>query len=209
MNRLAASTLAASVLVLGVSSTALAAGGNPNKKSTVTDIQWHISYSQQIPGNCMIVGFSQWEAAKFRRWEAYAIEVTSGTPPYRNSVAPPPKYDDELKYGGNILSPSNGSHWVLIGDGTFRAGPPPAQQACHEILRNAQTSILNNKVTTFYRRTSVCTTKLSNLTDAQKAVEKARKAKRKNNTPESRKKLTKAKERLSKAEQSFDRDCSK
>ena len=118
--RLPALAVATLALVLGASSAAVART-DPNEKTTVTDIQYRISYSQAIPGNCAVLGFSQWEAAKFKGWDAYKVAVTFGTPPASRTdtilVSAPPRYDDELKYGGNIVSPPNGSHWVLIGDG--------------------------------------------------------------------------------------------
>ena len=81
MMRLTALAVATLALVLGASSAAIAATGNPNEKTTVTDIQYRISYSQEIPGNCAVLGFSQWQAAKFKGWEAYQVSVTLGTPP--------------------------------------------------------------------------------------------------------------------------------
>lgn len=194
---LATATLAAAV-VLGASSAAMARTGDPNEKTTVTDIQYRISYSQEIPGNCAVLGFSQWEAAKFKGWEAFQVSVTLGTPPASRTdsfpVSPPPKYDDELKYGGNVVSPPNGSHWVLIGDGSYRAGPPPAEADCQAMLTRSQAVIPDHKVTTSFRRTSTCATKFTKLTQAQKA--------------ESKKAKAKAKKNLSKAKKAFNSDCS-
>src|SRR5262245_42039981 len=90
-------------LVLDASTTAVAATTNPNEKTTVTDIQYRISYSREIPGNCAILAFSQWEAAKFKGWEVSGVAVTlatSGAPRTDSfSVSPAPMYDDQLKYG--------------------------------------------------------------------------------------------------------------
>ena len=63
LTALAAATL---TLLLGVASAAVAETDDPNEKTTVTDIQYRISYSQEIPGNCAVLAFSQWEAAKFK-----------------------------------------------------------------------------------------------------------------------------------------------
>ena len=199
--RLPALALATVALVFGASSAAIAATDNPNEKTTVTDIQWRISYSREIPGNCAVLGFSQWQAAKFRGWEAYQVAITFGTPPASRTdsfpISPPPKYDDELKYGGNIVSPPNGSHWVLIGDGSYRAGPPPAEAECQAGLARAQAQIPDHKVTTSFRRTSACAAKFDKLTTAQKALKRAKGRK------------AKAKKNLSKATQAFNKDCSK
>jgi hypothetical protein len=190
--------------VLGASSVASAATvADPNEKTTVTDIQYRLSYSQTIPGNCAVLGFSQWEAAKFKGWEAYQTAVTLGTPPASRTdsfpVSPAPAYDDLLPYGGNIVSPPTGSHWVLIGDGSYRAGPPPADPDCTDMLARAQASVPDHKVTTFFRRTTACATKFAALTKAQKSVKKAKGKKAK----------SKAKKKRSKAEKSFKKDCSK
>jgi hypothetical protein len=194
--------LATVVVVLGASSAAGAQTVDPNVKTTVTDIQYRISYSQEIPGNCAVLGFSQWEAAKFKGWEAFQVSVTLGTPPASRTdtfvVSAPPKYDDELKYGGNIVSPPAGSHWVLIGDGSFRAGPPPAEADCQAMLARSQAVIPDHKVTTSFRRTSECAVKFDKLTGARKAVKKAK----------GRKAASKAKKRLSAASTAFNRDCS-
>lgn len=115
------------------------------------------------------------------------------------AVSPPPLYDDQLPYGGNIISPPNGSHWVLIGDGSFRAGPPPAEADCQGMLARSQAAIVGNKVTTYFRRTPVCATKFDKLTKAQKAVKKA-------DDKDSRQK---ARKKLDKARKSFKKDCSK
>lgn len=203
MTRLLALALATSALVLGASSAASAATVDPNEKTTVTDIQYRISYSVEIPGNCAVLNFSQWEAAKFKGWDAYQVAVTLGTPPASRTdtfpVSPAPTYDDQLKYGGNVVSPPNGSHWVLIGDGSYRAGPPPADPDCLAMLTRSQAAIPDHKVTTFYRRTTACATKFATLTKAQKAVKKAK----------GKKKKSKAKKKLSKAEKAFKKDCSK
>jgi hypothetical protein len=200
--RLPALALATLVIVLGASSAATARTGNPNEKTTVTDIQYRISYSQEIPGNCAILGFSQWEAAKFKGWEAFQVSVTLGTPPSSRTdtfpESPPPKYDDELKYGGNTVSPPAGSHWVLIGDGSYRAGPPPAEAECQAMLARSQAVIPDHKVTTSFRRTSECAAKFDKLAQAQKAVKKAK----------GKKVVTRAKKNLSKAKKAFDHDCS-
>jgi hypothetical protein len=199
--RLFALAVATLALVLGAPSAAIAATDNPNEKTTVTDIQYRISYSQEIPGNCAVLGFSQWEAAKFKGWEAYRVSVTVGTPPASRidsfPVSPPPKYDDELKYGGNIVSPPNGSHWVLIGNGSYRAGGPPADPDCQAMLARSQAG--TNKVTTSFRRTSKCGAKFDKLTKAQKAVKMAK----------GKKSKSKAKRNLSKTKTAFNRDCSK
>jgi hypothetical protein len=201
--RLPALALATLAVVLGASSAAIAQTDDPNEKTTVTDIQYRISYSQEIPGNCAVLGFSQWEAAKFKGWEAFQVAVTLGTPPSSRTdtfpVSAPPKYDDELKYGGNIVSPPNGSHWVLIGNGSYRAGPPPAEADCQAMLTRSQAVIPDHKVTTSFRRTSTCATKLDKLTQAQKAVKKAKGKKAK----------SRAKKNLSKAKKAFNKDCSK
>lgn len=200
--RLPALVLATLAVVLGTSSAAIAQTDNPNEKTTVTDIQYRISYSQEIPGNCAILGFSQWQAAKFKGWKAFRVSVTLGTPPSSRTdsfpVSPSPKYDDELKYGGNIVSPPNGSHWVLIGDGSYRAGPPPAEAECQAMLARSQAVIPDHKVTTSFRRTSTCAAKFDKLTQAQKAVKKAK----------GRKVKSKAKKNLSKAKKAFNKDCS-
>jgi hypothetical protein len=189
--------------VLGAPSAAIAQTDDPNEKTTVTDIQYRISYSLEIPGNCAVLGFSQWEAAKLKGWEAVRVSVTLGTPPASRTdtfpVSPPPKYDDELKYGGNIVSPPTGSHWVLIGDGSFRAGPPPAEADCQAMLTRSQAAVPNRKVTTSFRRTSACATKFDKLTQAQKAAKKAKGKKAKSRT----------KKNLSKAKKAFNKDCSK
>lgn len=200
LTALAAATL---TLLLGAASAAVAKTDDPNEKTTVTDIQYRISYSQEIPGNCAILGFSQWEAAKFKGWEAYQVAVTLGTPPTSRTdtfpVSPPPSYDDLLTYGGDTISPPNGSHWALIGDGSFRAGPPPAEAECQAMLARSQAAVPDHKVTTSYRRTSACATKFGKLTKAQKAVKKAKGKKAK----------SKARKTLSKAKKAFDKDCSK
>lgn len=183
-------------------SPAVAETGNPNEKTTVTDIQYRISYSQEIPGNCAIFAFSQWEASKFKGWEAFRVSITWGPPASRTDsfpVSPPPKYDDELQYGGNVVSPPNGSHWVLIGGGSYRAGPPPAEAECQAMLARKISGIPNNKVTTSFRRTSECAAKFSQLTKAKKAVKKAK----------GKKARSKAKKNLSKAKKAFGKDCSK
>lgn len=194
--------LATLAATLGVSAPASAQTTNPNEKKTVTDIQWRISYSLEIPGNCAVLGFSQWEASKFKGWEAYQVAVTLGTPPASRTdsfpVSPPPLYDDQLKYGGNIVSPPTGSHWVLIGDGSFRAGPPPAEAECQEMLARAQAGIPGGKVTTSFRRTSTCASKFDKLTKARKAGKKAK----------SKTAKAKAKKNLSSAKKSFGKDCS-
>ena len=56
-------------------------------------------------------------------------------------MSPPPKYDDEFKYGGNIVSPPSGSHWVLIGNGSYRAGGPPAEAECQAMFARSQAGI--------------------------------------------------------------------
>lgn len=201
--RLPALALATLAVVLGASSTAIARTDDPNEKTTVTDIQYRISYSQEVPGNCAILGFSQWQAAKFKGWEAFQVSVTLGTPPSSRTdtfpVSPPPKYDDELKYGGNTVSPPNGSHWVLIGGGSYRAGPPPAEAECQAMLARSQAAIPDHKVTTSFRRTSKCAAKFDKLTKAQKAVKKAK----------GKKVKSRAKKNLSKAKKAFNKDCSK
>ncbi len=201
--RLPALALATLAVVLSASSAAVAGTKDPNEKTTVTDIQYRISYSQEIPGNCAVLGFSQWEAAKFRGWEAYQVAVTLGTPPQSRTdtfpVSAPPKYDDELKYGGNTVSPPNGSHWVLIGDGSYRAGPPPAEADCQAMLERSRAAVPDGKVTTSFRRTSKCAAKFAKLTKAQKAVKKAK----------GKKSKSKAKKKLSKAKKAFNKDCSK
>ena len=202
MVRLAALSLSAVALLLGASSPALAAAKtDPNEKTTVTQIQWRISYSVEIPGNCMVAGFSQWQKSKFRGWDVYKLSFrwnSPGTPESSNSLlSPPPKYDDELKYGGNVVSPPGNSHWVLIGDGSYRAGPPPAEAECQAGLARAQAQIPDHKVTTSFRRTSACAAKFDKLTTAQKALKRAKGRK------------AKAKKNLSKATQAFNKDCSK
>lgn len=204
MHRLASAlALAAAAFVLCVSPAVGASASDPNEKTTVTDIQWRISYSVTIPGNCAVLAFSQWEASKFKGWEAHQVEVTFGTPPSSRTdsfpVSPAPTYDDQLPYGGNIVSPPGGSHWVLIGDGSFRAGGPPADPDCQAMLSRAQAGIPTNKVTTYFRRTSACASKFAKLTKAQKAVKKAKGNKAK----------SKAKKKLSKAKKAFNKDCSK
>lgn len=203
MPRIPALAVAALALGLGAPSAATAEVVDPNEKTTVTDIQYRISYSTAIPGNCAVLGFSQWQASKFRGWEAYKVAITFGTPPASRTdsfiVSPPPKYDDELKYGGNIVSPPNGSHWVLIGDGSFRAGPPPAEADCQAMLARSQAQVPDHKVTTSYRRTSTCAAKFATLTKAEKAVKKAKGTKSR----------SKAKKTLTKARRAFDKDCSR
>ena len=197
---LAVATLA---LVLGASSAAIAATADPNEKTTVTDIQYRISYSTAIPGNCAVLGFSQWQASKFKGWEAYKVAITFGTPPASRTdsfvVSPPPKYDDELRYGGNIVSPPNGSHWVLIGDGSYRAGPPPGEPDCQAMLARLQAQVPDHKVTTSFRRTSTCAAKFGTLTKAEKAAKKAKGRTRK----------AKARKTLSTAQKAFSKDCSR
>lgn len=199
---LAAATLALA-LVLGASSAAVAATADPNEKTTVTDIQYRISYSREIPGNCAVLGFSQWKAADFKGWEAYQVAVTFGTPPASRTdsfrVSPPPKYDDELKYGGNVISPPNGSHWVAIGDGSFRAGPLPAEAECQAMLARSQAQIPDHRVTTSFRRTAKCAAKFGTLTQAEKALKKAKGTKAR----------SRAKKNLSKARKAFGADCSR
>jgi hypothetical protein len=201
--RLPALALATLAVVLGASSAAIAQTDDPNEKTTVTDIQYRISYSQEIPGNCAVLGFSQWEAAKFKGWEAVRVSITLGTPPSSRTdtfpVSAPPKYDDELKYGGNIVSPPNGSHWVLIGNGSYRAGPPPAEAGCQAMLARSQAAVPDHKVTTSFRRTSACAAKFDKLTQTQKAAKKAKGKKAKSRT----------KKNLSKAKKAFNKDCSK
>jgi hypothetical protein len=202
MTRIFALALVTSALVLGASSVASAATvADPNEKTTVTDIQYRISYSQEIPGNCAVLGFSQWQADKFRGWDAYQVAITVGTPPATRidsfPVSPPPMYDDAFKYGGNTVSPPTGSHWVLIGSGSYRAGGPPANPECTDMLARSQAGV--KKVTTSFRRTDACASKFDKLTKAQKAVKKAK----------GKKKKSKAKKRLSKAEKAFKKDCSK
>jgi hypothetical protein len=200
--RLTALALATLALVFGTSSAAIAATANPNEKTTVTDIQYRISYSQEIPGNCAVLAFSQWQASKFKGWDAYQVAITYGAPASRTDsfpVAPPPKYNDEFKYGGNIVSPPTGSHWVLIGNGSYRAGGPPADPDCTDMLARSQTGVPDHKVTTSYRRTDKCVTKLDALTTAEKASKKAK----------SKKSKSKAKKNLSKAKTAFNKDCSK
>lgn len=201
--RLPALAVAGLAVFLSAAPAALAATADPNEKTTVTDIQYRISYSRTIPGNCAVLGFSQWQASKFKGWEAYKVAVTFGTPPASRTdtfvVSPPPKYDDELPYGGNIVSPPNGSHWILIGDGSFRAGPPPAEADCQAMLGRAQAGIPDHKVTTFFRRTSACAAKFATLTQAEKAVKKAK----------GRKAKAKAKTRLSKVRRAFGTGCSR
>ena len=114
------------------------------------------------------------------------------------AVSPPPLYDDQLPYGGNIISPPNGSHWVLIGDGSYRAGPPPAEADCQAMLARSQAAVPDHKVTTSFRRTTICAAKFATLTKAQKAAKKAKGKKGK----------SKAKKNLSKARKAFDKDCS-
>jgi hypothetical protein len=198
--------LTAFALLLGTTSTAVAAKSDPNEKTTVTQIQWRISYSVTIPGNCAVLGFSQWEIAKFKGWDAYKV----GTTPVGGSfqtyiVSPPPLYDDQLPYGGNIVSPPGNSHWLLIGDGSFRAGPPPAEADCLAMLGRAQTGTQENKVTTFYRRTSTCATRYAKLTKAESAYKKAKKKKGK----KGKKARSKAKANLKKAQKSFNKSCTK
>ena len=77
-------------------------------------------------------------------------------------------------YGGNIVSPPAGSHWVLIGDGSFRAGPPPAEADCQAMLARSQAVNPDHKVTTSFRRTSQCAAKFGKLTRAQKASRRPR-----------------------------------
>lgn len=198
--------LTALALTLGSSTAAAATTNDKNEKTTVTDVQWRISYSQTAPGNCAVLGFSQWEDAKFRGWEAYKVGFTPVGGSFGTLVvSPAPTYDDQLPYGGNIVSPPNGSHWVLIGDGSFRAGPPPADPECQAMLGRAQATILNNQVTTFYRRTATCVTKFAKLTKEQKAYKKAKRKKGK----KAKRGKAKAKAKLKKAERSFKKDCSK
>jgi hypothetical protein len=196
---LAFATIAA---VFGASSAATAQTANPNEKTTVTDIQHRISYSQEIPGNCAVLGFSQWEAARFKGWEAFQVSVTLGTPPATRTdtypVSPSPRYDDELRYGGNIVSPPAGSHWVLIGNGSYRAGPPPAEADCQAMLARSQAVVPDNKVTTSFRRTSECAARFAKLTRAQKAVKQAK----------GKKVASRAKKSLSSARAAFNKDCS-
>jgi len=196
---LAALSVATLATVPGIASAATA---NPNEKTTVTDIQYRISYSQEIPGNCAVLSFSQWQAAKFKGWDAYQVAITYGAPASRTdsfAVSAPPKYDDEFKYGGNTVSPPTGSHWVLIGNGSYRAGGPPADPDCQEILARSQAGVPDHKVTTSFRRTDSCVTKFDALSKAQKADKKAKGKKAK----------AKAKKNLSKAKKAFDKDCSK
>lgn len=201
--RTIALTLATSALMLGTASNAGAAVVDPNEKTTVTDIQWRIVYSTRTPGNCMVAGFSQWEAAKFKGWDAYKLSITFGTPPasstYSASVSPPPLYDDQLPYHDSIVSPPNGSHWALIGDGSFRAGPPPAEADCQAMLARSQAQIPDNKVTTYFRRTTVCATKFDKLTKAEKGVKKAK----------GKKSKRRAKAKLAAAKSSFTKDCTR
>ncbi len=201
--RLTAVAAATLTLLLGAASAAVAKTDDPNEKTTVTDIQYRISYSQEIPGNCGVFGFSQWEAAKFKGWEAYQVAITYGTPPSSRTdsfpISPAPNYDDQLKYGGNTVSPPNGSHWVLIGNGSYRAGPPPAEADCQAMLARSLALVPDHKVTTSYRRTSACAIKFDKLTKAQKAVKKAK----------SKKAKSKAKKTLSKAKKTFGKSCSK
>ena len=202
--RLTAFALATLALVLGPSSAASAGTDDPHEKTTVTDIQHRVSYSREVPGNCAVLAFSQWEAATFRGWEAVQVSITLGTSPPRTDsfpVSPPPTYDDEFTYGGNTVSPPNGSHWVLIGNGSYRAGPPPADPDCQEMLARSRAAVPDNKVTTTFRRTSDCVAKFDKVTAAQRAVKKAR--------GKSRKARSRAKTRLSKAKKAFDKDCSK
>ncbi|MBO9534057.1 MAG: hypothetical protein J7513_13885 [Solirubrobacteraceae bacterium] len=200
--RLAVLVAATLALVVGAPSAAVAQKADPNVKTTVTDIQWRISYSVEVPGNCAVLGFSQWQASKFRGWDAYQVAVTLGTPPSSRTdsfpVSAAPTYDDQLGYGGNIVSPPAGSHWVLIGDGSYRAGPPPADPDCQAMLTRSQGVIPDGKVATSYRRTSTCTTKFDKLTKARKAVKKAK----------SKSAKSKANKQLSKAKRSFTKDCS-
>jgi hypothetical protein len=200
VSSLAVATLA---VALGTSSVASAGTEDPNEKTTVTDIQYRISYSQEIPGNCAVLGFSQWQAAQFKGWEAVQVAVTLGTPPSSRTdtfpVSRPPEYDDAFKYGGNVVAPPTGSHWVLIGNGSYRAGGPPAEADCQAMLARSQAAVPDHKVTTTFRRTSECTAKLDKLTAAQKAAKKAK----------SKKARSKAKRSLSKARKAFDKDCSK
>ncbi len=201
--RLPALSLATLLVVLGASSAAVAQADNANEKTTVTDIQYRISYSQEIPGNCAVLGFSQWEAAKFKGWEAFQVSVTLGTPPSSRTdtfpVSPSPRYDDEFTYGGNTVSPPTGSHWVLIGGGSYRAGPPPAEADCQAMLARSQAGIPDHKVTTSFRRTSGCAAKFDKLARAQKAVRKAK----------GKKVASRAKKNLSRAKKAFDSGCSR
>ena len=87
----------------------------------------------------------------------------------------------------------------LIGDGSFRAGPPPAEADCQAILARSQAAVPDHKVTTSYRRTSACAAKFDKRTKAQKAVKKAKGKKAKG----------KARKKLSKAKKAFGKDCSK
>jgi hypothetical protein len=200
--RIPALAFAAIAAVLGASSAATAQTANPNEKTTVTDIQHRISYSLEIPGNCAVLGFSQWEAARFKGWEAFQVSVTLGTPPATRTdtypVSPSPQYDDELRYGGNIVSPPAGSHWVLIGNGSYRAGPPPAEADCQAMLERSQAVVPDNKVTTSFRRTSGCAARFATLTRAQKAVKKAK----------GKKAASRARKNLSSARTAFNKDCS-
>lgn len=201
--RFIALIVATSALVLGVSSATSAQTANPNEKTTVTDIQYRVSYSQEVPGNCAVLGFSQWQADKFKGWEPYQVSITRGTPPSTRidsfPVSPPPKYDDEVKYGGNTVSPPSGSHWVHIGNGSYRAGGPPADPDCQAMLARTEASVPDGKVKTYFRRTTTCVAKFDKLTKAQKAVKKAK----------TKKKKSKAKKNLSKANKAFKKDCSK
>lgn len=186
----------------GAAPAAGAATANPNEKTTVTDIQWRISYSVEIPGNCAVLGFSQWQASKFKGWDVYKLSfMWAGTTTVASPspISSPPKYDDELKYGGNVVSPPNNSHWVLIGNGSYRAGPPPAEAECQAMLARSQAAVPDRKVTTRFRRTATCVSKIAALTKAEKAVKRAKSAKAK----------SKAKKALSKAKKTFDMDCSK
>lgn len=203
--RIFALALTSLALLLGASSTAVAAS-DPNEKTTVTDIQWRISYSQTIPGNCAVLGFSQWEATKFKGWDAYKVGINQvGGSFLTFTISPAPTYDDLLPYGGNIVSPPAGSHWALIGDGSFRAGPPPAEADCQAMLGRSQATVPDHKVTTFYRRTADCAAKHSKLTKAQKAYKKVKNKKGK----KARKAKSKAKASLTKAEKAFKKDCTK
>lgn len=176
---------------------------NPHEKSTITDIQYRISYSLEIPGNCAVLSFSQWSKSKFRGWDAYKVAVTYGAPPASTiqsfPISPAPKYDDELPYGGNIVSPPASAHWALIGDGSFHAGPPPAEPECQAILARAMGQIPDHKVTTYYRRTDLCISRYDKVAKAKKAVKKAK----------SRKAKSKAKKKLKAAEKSFSKSCAK
>ncbi|MFT4050123.1 MAG: hypothetical protein QM648_09855 [Solirubrobacterales bacterium] len=202
--RLLALVFTTFALAVCASSAAAAQTADPNEKTTVTDIQWRISYSQEIPGNCAVFAFSQWTASKFKGWDVYKLGWTwTGTTTLatNSQISSAPKYDDELRYGGNTVSPPGGSHWVLLGDGSYRAGPPPAEAECQAMLAHSQTLFAGNQVTTFYRRTAACATKLAALTKAEKSYKKAKK--------KSKKVKSKAKKKLTKAQASFKKDCTK